>query len=273
MAFCGALTYAEIGSRYPVTGGYYKIFSYAYHPAVAFAINCSILISNAASVAGVALIGSEYILPVLFPEAGGAAEYHRHPGHCRVLRTEYAGPAHFQRVLNVLMLIKIAMLAVVIVPCSFHPCTIRIPLPGKAPVTCHSGHCSGIRRGTEGYFIYLRGYQQTINFGGGGPASAHHTTCHFIGIFVIVSIYLLVSLSYYKVIGLVELRDTSSIASVVAERMFGPVASTIASVLLFIAVLAYVNVSLLSNPRVMFAMSEDGILPASFRRRMKRRMY
>ena len=61
---------AEIGSRYPVTGGYYKIFSYAYHPAVAFAINCSILISNAASVAGVALIGSEYILPVLFPEAG-----------------------------------------------------------------------------------------------------------------------------------------------------------------------------------------------------------
>ena len=64
--------------------------------------------------------------------------------------------------------------------------------------------------------------------------------------FVIVSIYLLVSLSYYKVIGLVELRDTSSIASVVAERMFGPVASTITSVLLFIAVLAYVNVSLCS---------------------------
>ena len=26
VAFCGALTYAEIGSRYPVTGGYYKIF-------------------------------------------------------------------------------------------------------------------------------------------------------------------------------------------------------------------------------------------------------
>ena len=26
VAFCGAMTYAEIGSRYPVTGGYYKIF-------------------------------------------------------------------------------------------------------------------------------------------------------------------------------------------------------------------------------------------------------
>ncbi len=28
VALCGALTYAEIGSRFPVTGAYYKIFSY-----------------------------------------------------------------------------------------------------------------------------------------------------------------------------------------------------------------------------------------------------
>ena len=67
IALCGALTYAEIGSRLPVMGGYYKIFSYGYHPSIAFAINCIILISNAASLAGVALIGAEYISGVLFP--------------------------------------------------------------------------------------------------------------------------------------------------------------------------------------------------------------
>ena len=66
MALCGALTYAEIGSRYPVTGGYYKIFATAYHPSVAFAINCIILISNAASLAAVALIGSEYLSEIIF---------------------------------------------------------------------------------------------------------------------------------------------------------------------------------------------------------------
>ncbi len=32
VALCGALPYAEIGSRLPVTTGYYKIFSYGYHP-------------------------------------------------------------------------------------------------------------------------------------------------------------------------------------------------------------------------------------------------
>ena len=66
IALCGALTYAEIGSRFPVTGGYYKIFAECYHPSIAFAINCIILISNAASMSGVALIGSEYISQVIF---------------------------------------------------------------------------------------------------------------------------------------------------------------------------------------------------------------
>src|SRR5690606_36855879 len=48
VALCGAFTFAEIGSRYPVTGGYYKIFSYCYQSSFAFSINCIILISNAA---------------------------------------------------------------------------------------------------------------------------------------------------------------------------------------------------------------------------------
>src|SRR5665213_909811 len=69
IAICGALTYAEIGSRLPVTGGYYKVFAYAYHPSIAFAINCIILVSNAASLAAVALVGSEYITGILIPNS------------------------------------------------------------------------------------------------------------------------------------------------------------------------------------------------------------
>ncbi|WP_448636433.1 amino acid permease [Pedobacter panaciterrae] len=67
IALCGALTYAEIGSRFPVTGGYYKIFSAFYHPSIAFAINCIIVVSNAASVAGVSIIGAEYLSKIILP--------------------------------------------------------------------------------------------------------------------------------------------------------------------------------------------------------------
>jgi basic amino acid/polyamine antiporter, APA family len=270
IAFCGALTYAEIGSRYPVTGGYYKIFSYAYHPSVAFAINCSILISNAASLSGVALIGSEYITPVIFPGAGAFTQ-------TAIAITTIAlfygvnrmGLRMSSRTLNVLMLIKIAMLLVVIaaifIPAVHNP--NPIPWEGSEGLTLGAMLLAfGVALKATS-FTY-GGYQQTINFGGEvhRPATTVPRSI-FIGIAVIVSFYLAVSYAYFKIIGLVELRDTSSIASVVAERMFGPVGSTIASVLLFVAVLAYVNVVLLSNPRVMFAMSEDGILPRSFQRK------
>jgi APA family basic amino acid/polyamine antiporter len=66
IALFGALTYAEIGQRLPVMGGYYKVFAHCYHPAVGFTINVLILISNAASLAVVALIGADYVSDLLF---------------------------------------------------------------------------------------------------------------------------------------------------------------------------------------------------------------
>src|SRR5580704_8465993 len=116
VAFCGALTYAEIGSRYPVTGGYYKIFSYAYHPSIAFAINCVILISNAASLSGVALIGSEYIAQVIF--ATEPSSFIKSLIAMSAIIAFYGvnmmGLRISSKVLNVLMMIKIGMLVIII---------------------------------------------------------------------------------------------------------------------------------------------------------------
>ena len=71
IALFGALTYAEIGQRLPVMGGYYKVFAHCYHPGVGFTINVLILISNAASLAVVALIGADYVSDLLFGQPSG----------------------------------------------------------------------------------------------------------------------------------------------------------------------------------------------------------
>ena len=63
------------------------------------------------------------------------------------------------------------------------------------------------------------------------------------------------------------MKTSKSIAAIVAEKMFGANGKYGFSILLFLAVLAYVNVLLLSNPRVMYAMSLDGILPAAFKKK------
>jgi APA family basic amino acid/polyamine antiporter len=49
VALCGALTYAEIGSRLPVMGVLQSLFLMLTIRQVAFAINCIILVTNAAS--------------------------------------------------------------------------------------------------------------------------------------------------------------------------------------------------------------------------------
>jgi APA family basic amino acid/polyamine antiporter len=67
VSLAGALTFAEIGSRYPVAGGFYKIFTKCYSPRLAFMVNWVIVISNAASTAGVAIMGAAYIAPVVLP--------------------------------------------------------------------------------------------------------------------------------------------------------------------------------------------------------------
>src|SRR6195952_4714038 len=125
VALCGALTYAEIGSRLPVTGGYYKIFAYAYHPSIAFAINCIILVSNAASLAGVALIGAEYISTVLFPHLTDAAALQARQVAIALFSIlifygiNLLGLKMSARALNVLTIVKISLILLLVTPLFF----------------------------------------------------------------------------------------------------------------------------------------------------------
>src|SRR5215472_6228598 len=72
ISICGALTFAEIGSRFPAVGGYYKTFSYCYHPTLAFMLIWTYVALNAGSAAAVAFTGAQYIDPVLFPNSHSA---------------------------------------------------------------------------------------------------------------------------------------------------------------------------------------------------------
>lgn len=267
VALCGALTYAEIGSRYPVTGGYYKVFSYAYHPSIAFAINCIILISNAASLSGVALIGAGYITK-LFPEYAWT-DIHKALISCIAIGVFYfinlKGLKMSSATQNVLMLIKIAMV-VIIIGALFFPEKHAVPV--EAIVDSAGPQISWIQSlglSLIAVSFTYGGYQQTINFGKEVDQPQKNIPKGiFIGIGIIITLYLLANLSYYYVVGFEQMKGGREIAYVVIERIMGTQAADIFSFFLFFGVLAYVNALLLSNPRVMYAMSEEGALPKIF---------
>ena len=274
IALCGALTYAEIGSRYPITGGYYKIFATCYHPSIAFAINCIILISNAASLSGVALIGSEYICEIIFSHAPSDLIKSLVAMSAIILfyGINLLGLRMSSTMQNILMLIKISMI-LLIVAAIFFPstATANLSFVPKGEFTVMD-YIKSFGMALVAVSFTYGGYQQTINFGEEVKDPQKNLPRGiFIGIVVIILLYLSVSFAYYKVIGFEELKNAKGIAAIVAERMFGPAGRFAFSILLFIAVLAYVNVLLLSNPRVMFAMSEDGILPKAFAKKDEKR--
>lgn len=264
VALCGALTYAEIGSRYPVTGGYYKVFAYAFHPSIAFALNCSILISNAASVSGVALIGAGYISKVFIPEAGN------------IIKVAIALLAIFifygvnmlglrmsGKTQTVLMMIKISMVLLLIAALFYPPAYDHtVTLNTTAQNISFKDWITSFGIALIAVSFTYGGYQQTINFGNEvNNASKNIPKAIFVGIAVIIVLYLAVNISYYKIVGFENMKTTSEIASVVVGKMFGQMGANVFSVLLFLSVLAYVNGQLMSNPRVVYAMSEDGVLP------------
>jgi APA family basic amino acid/polyamine antiporter len=275
IALCGALTYAEIGSRYPVTGGYYKIFSYAFHPSIAFALNCGILISNAASISGVALIGAGYITKVLI--GPDAANWIKVAIAMVAIILFYGvnmlGLRMSARTQSVLMLIKIGMIVLLIMGLFFPSAYDHTPSAAveNSAISWQQwissfGVCLIAVSFTYG------GYQQTINFGNDvKEPSRNIPRAIFIGIAVIILLYMVVNIAYYKIVGFDNMKTTGEIASVVIGKMFGQNGANAFSLLLFLSVLAYVNGSLLSNPRVMFAMSEDGVLPSFLKRKSEKK--
>ena len=275
IALCGALTYAEIGSRYPVTGGYYKVFSYAFHPSIAFALNCSILISNAASISGVALIGAGYISKVLIgPEAANWIKVAIAMSAIFIFYgINMLGLRMSAKTQTVLMIIKIGMILLLIFSL-FYPAAHD----GNSAATVSNESISW-KDWITSFGICLiavsftyGGYQQTINFGNEvKDASRNIPRSIFIGITVIILLYLTVNIAYYKIVGFENMKTTGEIASVVVGKMFGPNGANAFSLLLFLSVLAYVNGSMMSNPRVMFAMSEDGVLPGFLKKKSEKK--
>lgn len=265
VALCGALTYAEIGSRYPVTGGYYKVFARAYHPSIAFAINCIILVSNAASLSGVALIGSGYLLR-LFP--GTFSDMHKALVSMAAILLFYLinlrGLVLSSRTQNVLMLIKIGMI-LLLISALFFP-SLYAPEAAAPPPAPDTGNwISQLGISLIAVSFTYGGYQQTINFGQDVNRPARTIPRGiFLGISLIILLYLLVNLSYYHIIGFEQMKQEREIAYVVMHKMLGETGAALFSGLLFLGVLAYVNGLLMSNPRVMYAMGEDGSLPRIF---------
>ena len=267
VSVCGALTFAEIGSRLPAAGGYYKIFSYCYHPAFAFMANLALVTINAGSAVAVALLGAEYIKPVIIPAAYQASisvELMAFTILTVLFLLNYAGIKMGSRMQNFLSGLKILMILLLCLAVFGNNNTVN-PV-----VVIHQSATTAIAAlglCLVSVFFSCGGYQNTINMGADIKNPQRNIPLAIIGgMFIVVTLYLLINIAYVQVIGFENLKGKQLLASELTKSFFGDIGFKVASVIVFTSVLGFLNASLMSNPRIFYAMADDNILPAIFKK-------
>ncbi len=266
VSLCGALTFAEIGSRYPCHGGFYNIMALTYNPATAFSINWATLVSNAASTAAVALAGTEYLFAVFVKNTGEVADIYKKLfciGIILILFTiNWVGLRMSATMQNVLMLMKIGMILTIIISPLFISNTYPIMDSG---ITYKSFSLLAFSMCFKSVFFTCGGYQQTVNFGADIKDGNKQVPKAIItGFLVILFLYISINISYVSSLGFQTLAQTKTPAALIIQNMIGEKAGIIFSLLMFFCVMGYVNVCMLSNPRVCYAMAQENLMPRSF---------
>lgn len=266
VSLCGALTFAEIGSRYPCHGGFYNIMAFAYNPATAFSINWATLISNAASTAAVALAGTEYLFAAFVKDTSTIADIWKKMFCIGIIFLlfviNWVGLRMSSTMQNILMTMKIGMIIAIIVSPFFISDTHQI---WDSNITSKSFSLLAFSMCFKSVFFTFGGYQQTVNFGGDiKNANSQIPKSIITGFLVIFVLYLSVNVAYVASLGFSNLAHTKTPGTVIIQNMIGPKAGFAFSLLMFFCVMAYANVGMLSNPRVCYAMAKEKLLPKPF---------
>ncbi|HYU42104.1 MAG TPA: amino acid permease [Vicinamibacteria bacterium] len=259
MALLGALIYAELAARRPGVGGQYAYLRDAYHPLAAFLYGwVLLLVVQTGGMAAVALIFARYsgrLLGVALPEPalGMAALLALTVVNC-------LGVAMGARVQSALMVLKIAAIATLIV-CGW---LLVPPVTGAAAAAPLAGQ--GVRAlfafgAAMAPVLFAYGGWQTASFVSGELRDPRRDLPRglLLGVSGVIVLYLGVNWVCVRALGGPGLAQTLAPASAVMERALGPAGARLIAAGIAISTLGFLSQSMLTAPRVYYAMANDGV--------------
>ncbi|MEI8250611.1 MAG: APC family permease [Synechococcus sp. ELA057] len=83
------------------------------------------------------------------------------------------------------------------------------------------------------------------------------------GVLAVIALYLLINLALLRVLPLADLAGSTLPLADAALRLFGAVGGQLITALALVSVLGLVNTSILSAPRVLYALARDGLFPSA----------
>jgi APA family basic amino acid/polyamine antiporter len=268
VALAGALTYAELGAMMPDAGGAYVYIRQAFGPLAAFLCGwMTLLLISTGALAAVAMgfagYAARYLdLAPIGGQIGMAALTILVLG-----ATNYAGIRPGAAVQNVLTVAKMVALGALILAGLF--LWLRVGAPPAVPDApeAPASLLSGFAAAFVAVLFTIGGWQQ-LNMVAGEIRNPGWTIPRalIIGILIVIAIYLGANAVYVHVLGRDGLAASGAVAADTAVRLVGDMGGTLITLGAMLSILGFVNVVLLGNSRMPFAMARDGLfLPAAGR--------
>jgi APA family basic amino acid/polyamine antiporter len=265
ISLIGALTFAEIGSRHPRAGGYYRVVADCYHPTLAFMLNWSQTLMQGAGAAGVAFIGADYLIPVVLPlewRTPHASLALACASMLVLLALNYGGVKPGARTQNLLSALKIVM----IVGLAVLALALAPRAHGVEPVAT-SAWPGRLTAALIPCFYAYGGYHLTMNLGADlKDARRRFPLAITAGMLTVVTLYLLLNLAYQRALGTGGIASSKLVAAALSRATFGPYGEALISVAVFLSAAGFVNATIIHMPRSFYAMAQDGVLPRAFLR-------
>jgi basic amino acid/polyamine antiporter, APA family len=258
IALAGAFSYAELGAVLPRAGGQYVYLRDGLHPLAGFLYGWALLlVIESGAIAAVAITFANYALHLV-----GAPDGARVPLAIAAIAIlsviNYVGVKPGSRVLNVLVVLKMAALAVLVGAAFF--------------AGSHAGWFSETRAvvAAPGATIVAFGAAMVpILFTYGGWQNANYIgeeienpkknlpLALMAGTVAVVIIYVTVNIVFLRAMGLNGLAATSAPAADAARRMFGATGDVFMSAAIAISTFGFLDLAILAPTRVYYAMAAD----------------
>jgi basic amino acid/polyamine antiporter, APA family len=259
VALVGAFVYAELAARRPEVGGQYAYLRDAYHPSVAFLYGWALLlVIQTGGMAAVAVTFARYFSEITsthLPDWAVAAVT-----LALLTVVNCLGVRAGSNVQSLLMVLKIAAIAALIFCGVFFvagPHSLSGPLldrPPSADLLVGFGAAM-----TPVMFAY--GGWQTASFVAGEMREPRRDLPRglLIGVCGVVLLYALVNFACLRALGADGLAQTTTPASEVMRLALGARGAALIAAGIAVSTLGFLSQSMLTAPRVYFAMAEDGL--------------
>jgi amino acid transporter len=266
IALVGALTFAELGVRYPNAGGQYEILRDVYGPAPAFLfVFCNATAVQAGAIAAIATVCGEYASVALVGH-GMQAPYQIILATvlvCGLVAANSVGVRWGAGVQNATVLAKVATLAAVGALAIFGAPAAPAPAPASAPGASGMSVIALFAAIVPAFFAY-GGWQHALWMAGEVREPSRNLPRAIIGgVALVVVVYLVANWAYLRLLGYAGVAESPALAAD-AVAVAWPGGRRVMAGAVAISAFGVLNAQLLSGPRLIYRMALDGRFWAPF---------